>query len=172
VITKSFSFFSITYFRSLAVNRFMVVLGVGSLLLTVSMMQSEVARGEMPRLTSSSVLPTGPNITWHNSLDAGWAESRRRQVPMVIFITSKQCHYCDSMKRDTWCDPSVRQRMAGDFVAIELTPARNSHTLSRIDVKMYPMTLVGLPAGKIISHRLGYQPPSGLHGLLSEAIGR
>ena len=87
---------------------------------------------------------------------------------MVIFITTDRCRYCDAMKQDTWCNDSIRSRLR-DFVAIRLTPQRNSATLGRINVKMYPTTLMGVPEGKIVSHREGYQPPAAVHQLLTES---
>ncbi len=113
-----------------------------------------------------------PAILWHDDLESGWRESRRRDLPMVIFITSENCTYCDAMKRETWGNPSVRERIANGFVAIRLTPRKNAATLKRIDIKMFPMTLIGEPRGKVIGHRMGYQPPAALHQLLSEAKGR
>ncbi len=88
---------------------------------------------------------------------------------MVIYITSDNCHYCDAMKRDTWCDESVRHRIAKGFIPIRLNARRNSATLGRIHVACYPTTLVGAPRGKIIGQRQGYQPPAALHGLLTES---
>lgn len=152
-------------------NRFMVWMGFGSLLLLFSSLCATV-RAEMPRYLTTSSASASPQITWHETLESGWKESRRRDVPMVIYITSEQCHYCDAMKRDTWCDESVRRRIAKGFVAIRLMPRRNSATLGRIDVKAYPTTLVGVPRGKIIGNRIGYQPPAALHGLLSESESR
>ena len=88
---------------------------------------------------------------------------------MVIFITSERCRYCDAMKRDTWCDGEISRRLSKDFVAIRLTPENNPETLSRINVKAYPTTLIGVPRGKIIDHRVGYQPATTIHHLLSQA---
>jgi protein disulfide-isomerase len=76
------------------------------------------------------------------------------------------------MKRETWCNDSIRRRIASGFVAIRLSPRKNAATLNRIDVKMYPMTLIGVPRGKVIGHRRGYQPPADLHQLLTEAKNR
>lgn len=151
-----------------AVNRFMVWMGLGSLLVLFSI---SIASAEMPRYVTSSGVPES-SVVWHETLEAGWQESRRRDVPMVIYITTENCKYCDAMKRDTWCEQTVRQRLARGFVAIRLNPKRNSATLSRIDVQTYPTTLVGIPEGKIIGHRKGYQPPAALHGLLTEAKNR
>lgn len=153
-------------------KEFMVHWGFGSLLLAIAALHCEVSQAEMPRLSSDGSVHAEPSIAWHDSLESGWQESRRRNVPMVIFITSDQCHYCDVMKQNTWRDSSVLQRVANQFVAIRLSPTKNSATLSRIHVSMYPMTMVGIPEGKIVSHRLGYQTPAGLHGLLSELTGR
>jgi protein disulfide-isomerase len=116
----------------------------------------------------STAVSTTAAISWHADLRSGWQESRRRGVPMVIFITSENCTYCEAMKRTTWCDGSITQRISRGFVAIRLNPTRNAATLGRINVKMYPTTLVGVPAGKIVAHREGYQPPGQLHQLLSE----
>lgn len=88
---------------------------------------------------------------------------------MVIFITSERCTYCDAMKRDTWCNETIRQRVSDGFVAIRLDPRHNAKTLARIKIAMYPMTLVGAPRGKVIAQRNGYQPPSAMLRLLGEA---
>ena len=89
---------------------------------------------------------------------------------MVIFVTSQNCHYCDAMKRDTWRDAGIRRRVANEFIAIELTLDRNAEALSRIGVKAFPMTLVGLPEGRIVSHRKGYQNAAALNDVLEETM--
>ena len=69
----------------------------------------------------------------------------------------------------TWCDQSVCSRIQREFIAIRLMRGRNDKSLQRIHVPIYPTTLVGIPEGKIIGQRGGYQPPANLHQLLSEA---
>lgn len=85
---------------------------------------------------------------------------------MVIFITSSNCRYCEAMKQTTWIDRDIRSRVAGEFVAIRLTPEHNSSELSRVHVQMYPTTVVALANGKVIDHREGFQPSANLHHLL------
>ena len=141
-------------------NRIMVWMSVG-----MALISGAFCFADMPGFRDG-VAVDQPTVVWHESLNSGWQESRRRGVPMVIFITSDRCHYCDAMKRDTWCDQSVRERLAADFVAIRLTPQDNAQVLSRIKVSSYPTTLIGVPQGKIVDHRLGYQPPESMHQLL------
>ncbi|NND98635.1 MAG: thioredoxin family protein [Pirellulaceae bacterium] len=108
-------------------------------------------------------------MTWYTDLQSGWLESKRLGLPMVIFITSDRCVYCDAMKRDTWCNSDIQNSLSGDFIAIRLTPKTNHETLSRIKIPAFPTTLLGSPSGKVIAHRVGYQPPRAMRGLLAEA---
>ena len=145
--------------------RSFATLGLGAIIL---LFISQNSNAESPRYVTAGVTPSNSEIVWYRDLRSGWAEAHRRNLPMVIFITSKRCHYCDAMKRDSWRDDTVRNRIAGKFIAVELTPDRNKSTLDRITVPAYPTTLVGNPSGKIIGHRVGYQPPSELAALLAE----
>ena len=106
-------------------------------------------------------------IVWHDNLDSGWRESRRTGRPMVIFITSARCRYCDAMKHATWRDQGIENRVGKEFVAVQLNPQHNISELSRITVDTYPTTLVAIPQGKVIDHRKGFQPPGLLHELLN-----
>ena len=150
-------------------NRIMVGLGLGSALLLASGLPTAASAEEHHLVVNSLTMPGAAEITWHDSLESGWRASRASGRPMVIFITSDHCHYCDAMKSTTWCESTVRDRVGRGFIAIRLQQGRNEATLSRIKVPVYPTTLIGTPAGKVIGKRTGYQPPGSLHQLLSEA---
>jgi thioredoxin-related protein len=142
-------------------------------ILCISGSVASVASAEIPfsRLTTSPVNAQS-SIVWHDDLDSGWRESKRTGRPMVIFITSSHCRYCDAMKSATWHDLGVKSRVGNEFVAVQLCPERNAKELSRIQVDVYPTTLVALPQGKVIDHRKGYQPPDLLHALLNRVTRR
>jgi hypothetical protein len=76
------------------------------------------------------------------------------------------------MKKDTWCDDAIGTQLANDFVAIRLTPTQNAKELGRIKVDLYPMTLIGLPEGKIVDKKLGYQPAREIRSLLAKTRSR
>ncbi len=154
-------------------KRIMVLMGLGSWMLLVS---SAPCSAEFPvsfahesntSITSHAATP--PTVKWHTDLRSGWRDSKRLGIPMVIFITMDNCTYCDAMKQTTWNSYAVQRRMAGKFVAIRLNPLRNRETLSRINIPAYPTTLLGTPNGKVIGHRIGYQPPAQLQMFLNEA---
>ncbi|QDT08516.1 hypothetical protein K239x_04550 [Planctomycetes bacterium K23_9] len=145
----------------------MVLLGFGSCLLFFCAADSHADMPVSIREQASTAEQTP--VAWHTSLQSGWREAKRRGVPMVIYITTQDCVYCDAMKQNTWCNQSVQQRLAGKFVAIRLNKLRNRQTLSRISVDTFPTTLLGTPNGKVIGHRVGYQPPEALQSFLAEA---
>ena len=76
------------------------------------------------------------------------------------------------MEVQTWCDPSIAAEVQDRFVAIHLDRRRNAEVLSRITVPMFPMTLVGLPQGKIVGHLQGFQRPENIRDLMSRVLPR
>ncbi|TWU26796.1 hypothetical protein Pla52o_06510 [Novipirellula galeiformis] len=154
--------------------RHVACLGTALAAILLTFTQGGPVAAEMPRLNAVTPLNQVPKPTvgWHRTLRSGWLEARKRNLPMVIYISSDHCAYCDAMKRDTWSNQSVEQRVSQDFVAILLTPRENAETLGRVNVSMYPTTLVGMPEGKIVAHRAGYQPAAALHQFLSDALKR
>lgn len=160
--------------KKIAMKRLMVRLGQYVRLATlalIAMMTYQTTSAEMPSDGSPPFVHPAPtsqagSVVWYEDLDSGWQAARASQRPMVIFITSQHCRYCDAMKRDTLRDGSVLKRIKDGFIAIRLSPDRNGKTLGRIDVPAYPTTLIGHPDGKIIAHKIGYQPPIEMHRLL------
>lgn len=128
--------------------------------------------GEMPDMRRSNELGSPIASVWHDNFDEGWRESKRRGLPMVVFITSDNCVYCDAMKKDTWCNGEILGELRQNFVAIQLKRDRDSELLSRIKVPSYPMTLVASPEGKVTDQRIGYQPPDQVRKLFSEIAQR
>ncbi len=121
---------------------------------------------------ASPIANVPADVEWHDDLASGWRAAKLSGRPMVIFITSASCRYCEIMKQTTWVDTGIRNRIAGGFIAIRLTPQRNASELSRVKVKMFPTTLVAVPEGKVVAHREGYQPSANLHHLLDRVHSR
>lgn len=160
-------------------NRFMVSVQTGCLLCIAIAASTNVADGQVFRRSNGGSVayaatsnytstPSSSDIVWHDDLQSGWQESKRSGRPMIIFITSDRCRYCDIMKQNTWHESSIRDRITGGFVAIRLKPGRNFE-LGRIPVHSYPTTLLAAPEGKVIAHEIGYHPPNSIHTMLSKS---
>lgn len=144
--------------------------------LVASLFGTSSSHADMPLARSPSVsTPSATELVststpvWHNNFESGWAAAKDSGRPMIIFITSEHCRFCDAMKQNTLCDASIRSRLAEGFVPIILRPDKNAKVLARIPVTTYPTTLLAHPRGKVIAHRVGYQPPDRFHELLGMA---
>jgi thioredoxin-related protein len=154
------------------VNRFMLCM-FSFVSVAMACLVSGSASAELPSV--GAILRTPDRMTdilWHDNLDSGWRESQRTGRPMVIFITSSHCRFCDAMKQATWHDLGIENRVGKDFVAVRLCPEQNAKELSRIQIDVYPTTIVALPQGKVVDHRKGFQPPELLHNLLNRVVQR
>ncbi len=125
----------------------------------------------VPRSVGSQSVEAGDETIpmspmWHDNLADGWRASKATGLPMLIFISSESCVYCDAMERDTWRDTRIRSQLAGRFVPIHLKKGRNDDVLSRVKIKMYPTTLMANAAGKVTDYRAGYQPPNQILNLV------
>lgn len=136
--------------------------------LTIGTVQAEMRVWTHAQYPGDPVKATGASEPWFDDFQKGWEESKRRGVPMVVFITMDRCLYCDAMKKDTWCDQSILEKLGGEFVPIRLHRDRDANLLSRIKVPAYPTTLLASPEGKVLAHRVGYQPPSAMHHVMQE----
>ena len=137
----------------------------------IAVVSTSSVNAEMPANTGqfvSAEMASGQDVVWHDDFKSGWQLARKTNRPMVIFITSKRCHFCDAMKTSTWCNDGVLKKLKQKFVAIQLTPERNAETLERISVPAFPTTLIGHPDGHIIDHRIGFQPPESMQTFLQE----
>lgn len=106
---------------------------------------------------------------WYDTLELGWNAARDTGRPMLILITSEHCPYCDVMKEVTLSDPTVRDRLLRRFIPIRLRPSSNARVLSRVEVTAFPTTLLAHPRGKVVAHRIGFQPVDQFHQFLNEA---
>ena len=141
------------------------------LLVMITVCFCQVGIGQDLSSSQARLISTAPQasaVAWYEDFDAGWQAAKESRRPMVIFISSKRCYYCDAMKQSTWVDRGVLDKIKQKFVAIRLTPERNSKVLERIDVPAYPTTLVGHPDGHILGHRVGFQPASAMQSFLNK----
>ncbi len=141
-------------------------------LVDVSRARCETPGSETPgdppfssRLITTGSTTTAP-VIWHDDFEQGWKAAKASGRPMLIFITSRRCHFCEAMKKTTWCDGQIQRELSKGFVAIRLSPGQNATVLKRIEVPAYPTTLIGHPDGKILAHKVGYQPPKEMFKLL------
>ncbi len=114
----------------------------------------------------------GQQIHWHTSAEQAWQEMRDHDRPLLLFVTTNGCRYCDKMKGDTYADDDVRTDVDGSFVALRIN-ADNEATeqwLARFGIRLYPTTLLISPQSKLIDRIDGYVDAEKMRPRLARAV--
>jgi len=85
---------------------------------------------------------TGANIPWLHDINHAAAESVRLNRPMLVNISTAWCGYCRKMRRETFADSGVVSKITDCFVPVKLNADRNRDFIRRMDVRVYPTTLI------------------------------
>lgn len=74
--------------------------------------------------------------------------------PMLVYVTSAKCLWCDKMKRQTLAAPKVSERVARDFNFVE---ASGKEAVARYSVKAYPTYVIIAVDGRELRRGSGYR---------------
>jgi len=96
---------------------------------------------------------------WAKNLDQAYKSSKEKDRPMLIFISSSRCYYCDQMKKKTLTDPEVRTALSNGFVPIIVQASEYPELMRKLGVRRYPTTLIVSPEAKIQDVIDGYVKP-------------
>lgn len=105
-------------------------------------------------------------IDWYPWGEEAFAEARRRDVPILVSIGYRTCHWCHVMARESFADPEVAAVVNALMVSIKVDreehPDVDAHYLSQasafIEHLGWPLTIFATPAGEVI-HAATYLPP-------------
>ncbi len=102
------------------------------------------------------------SIHWHRDLDTAWRTTLAEDRPLLLFLTSDQCHYCVLMKHSTWQDAQIAATVNQKFVAVEVNTSRHKRLIEALGIKMLPTTLLISPDRKILDRLAGHIGPDAL----------
>jgi protein disulfide-isomerase len=108
----------------------------------------------------------------------GWLDdynqARRKGVetdrPVLLYVTSPDCHYCSKMQSMTFSDSQVVTDLQQRFVAARMHLAAESELGKQLMINIYPTTIIISPQGKILDYVRGYMDPVSLQQRMSNAI--
>lgn len=98
------------------------------------------------------------NIAWHAQYDVAYREMQALNRPMLVFIKSNACLYCQRMESQTYNHPEVIQTINGKFVPTVVNSATNPVLAKKFGVTVYPTTVIIASNGTIIDAIPGYLP--------------
>jgi thioredoxin-related protein len=97
-----------------------------------------------------------PEIAWLNSATEAARLSQETGKPILVYVRSKNCYYCDLLQQNTWQDPTVRAQVMRDMIPLKLTLEENKEAVQTMKVKGFPSVIVFSPRREYISRIDGY----------------
>jgi uncharacterized protein YyaL (SSP411 family) len=129
-----------------------------------------IATVAMTLLTAATALAQAGltrGIPWIHSSAEALAAARQANAPILAFVTSSHCHFCQKMEAKTWSDDAVIRQVSSTFVPLRLDADREPKVVESLRIRGFPTTVIFTPEGKVIDSAEGYMPPAKL-GILLE----
>ena len=101
--------------------------------------------------------PEGKN--WHHDWNSAWDASQAEGRPILIFVTRKCCFYCEKMRQDTYGNSSVVDDIQREFVPATIDSKIHPEIADKLNVRLYPTTVIIGSDGQVIDSKPGYVGP-------------
>lgn len=95
-------------------------------------------------------------VDWLRSASKAAELSETTGKPILVYVRSKTCHYCDLMQRNVWQNPQAVNEISKNFIPLKLTREENADSIEVLQIKGYPSTLVFSPQRKFLHRIDGY----------------
>jgi thioredoxin-related protein len=89
-------------------------------------------------LTATATATAADGVEWLRSAAKAAELSQKTGKPILIYVRSETCHYCDLMQRDVWEDPATVAMIQRQFIPLKLTREENKEGVEAMKVKGYP----------------------------------
>lgn len=123
----------------------------------------------------SSCLPTcadePQSIDWVSDYSDARRKGMETERPVLLYVTTDGCHYCDKMQSFTFSDHQVMKDLQDQFVTAKVQLPADSDLGKQLMITIYPTTIIISPQGKILDYVRGYLDPVSLQRRMSDAIG-
>ncbi len=115
---------------------------------------------QSPAAQSTEGSATAANeIPWLRSATEAAIQSQNTGKPILVYVRSKNCHYCDLLQKNTWQDPATKARVMKEMIPLKLTLEENKEAIEAMKVKGFPSVIVFSPRREFIGRFDGYMSP-------------
>ncbi len=96
-----------------------------------------------------------PKIDWRTDYYTARKESQETGLPILVQIGNEDCFYCKKMEATTLKDRGVAA-MIGNFIPLKLDGAKEANLVQKLNVQLYPTTVLAGADGTIHAFVQGY----------------
>lgn len=98
-------------------------------------------------------------IQWLRSAEQAAAEAAQTGKPILVYVRSANCHYCDLMQTNVWQDAATVETVMRDFVPLKLTREENAEAVKVLQIKGFPSTVIFAADRRYVDRLDGYLEP-------------
>jgi thioredoxin-related protein len=106
---------------------------------------------------------------WRPDARSAWKASQASGRPLLLYVTSRYCPYCDLMERDTFSDPAVQELMRDSFEPVRVLADQEPNLTRNLRVQAYPTTVVVDSDNRVLASIKGYVQPRAFEQQLRDA---
>ena len=135
-------------------------------------MQQAAATQATATQSAAGSAPTaaGSEIPWLRSATEAAIQSQATGKPILVYVRSKNCHYCDLLQKNTWQDPATKARVMKEMIPLKLTLEENKEAIEAMKVKGFPSVIVFSPQREFIGRYDGYMTPEQFQSQVSKSL--
>lgn len=110
-------------------------------------------------------------VRWLRSYDQAIETARKAQVPLLIYVTHPQCHFCRLMDRETFASPVISGRLNERFISVKVDASEEPELVKRLGVAGFPAMLIAGPNLKLLDRADGFVRPASFAERLDAVTG-
>ncbi|QDV70582.1 thiol:disulfide interchange protein precursor [Rosistilla carotiformis] len=109
-------------------------------------------------------------IQWIKSVAQAQQKWNTSAKPLLVYVTSESCFFCQKLDHATWMDPSVGVLVNDRFVKLKVNGQRNQAIAKQLNVTAFPAVVVFSADGQVIGRRDGFVEPGEMSAFLQSVV--
>lgn len=108
------------------------------------------------QLVTVASLAGAEEVQWLRSAVQAASLAEETGKPILVYVRSANCHYCDLMQANVWQDSMAAAAINRDFIPLKLTREENPEAIEVLKIKGFPSTIIFSADHRYIDRLDGY----------------
>lgn len=98
-------------------------------------------------------------VQWLRSAEQAAELAAQSGKPILVYVRSASCHYCDLMQKNIWQNPATAAIITRDFIPLKLTREENGEAVDSLKIKGFPSVFIFSADREYLDRFDGYVEP-------------
>jgi len=117
---------------------------------------------------AQDVSANNQEVKWLRSAAEAARLARETGKPILVYVRSEKCHYCDLLQKKTWQDPATQKLIMREMIPLKLTLEENREAVEAMKVKGYPSTVLFSASREYLARIDGFVSPEDFQKQISK----